>query len=126
MLVLLLSGPVSLARARLVNITIGDTYGDARSGLLPEYTPKEAWGNSTTGAAERVNGTASVRPSKVCRSDDRAYSSHATINNNIQCNITMLFHGTTIYTFMDIHVDDGMELPFFLDDEVHIPAKTYT
>ncbi|EJD35119.1 hypothetical protein AURDEDRAFT_130798 [Auricularia subglabra TFB-10046 SS5] len=104
---------VSLARARLVNVTIDDTFGDARSGLVPRYTPQDYWGNST-GAHDRVNGTALAR------------SSHWTIDNNIQCNISVLFYGTRIYTFMDIQVYDGMELSFFLDDEVHVPAKTYT
>lgn len=38
---------VPLSSARVVNVTIDDTYGDARTGLKVRYLPPNAWGTMT-------------------------------------------------------------------------------
>lgn len=38
--------------ARLVNVTIDDTYGDARTGAIPSYAPAAQWGPVTSGSGD--------------------------------------------------------------------------
>lgn len=105
----LLSSLVPRSQARLVNVTIDDTHGDARSGLLPQYTPEERWG-SEEDKPGLFNGTG-----------------HFTAWDGVQVNVTMRFHGTKFYVFISVWTPTNpIELSFFLDEDMHRPVAHYT
>ncbi|EJD46544.1 hypothetical protein AURDEDRAFT_164372 [Auricularia subglabra TFB-10046 SS5] len=110
---------VSVSRARLVNVTIDDTYGDARTGRKPQYASQNVpWFSATPSQMGSIPNWTDVHNSTL-------YSLHDTGASQPRPTISLTFEGTVIYAFFVVTPWSSSSLTFFLDDEPG-PADHFT
>ncbi|EJD46548.1 hypothetical protein AURDEDRAFT_164376 [Auricularia subglabra TFB-10046 SS5] len=103
--------------ARLVEFTIDDTYGDARTGVKPQYAPDDAWGKL---AVTTTSGT------------PRTFDSNQVHNQTLHSPrtwgaISLPFEGVSIKIFVVYDITSPV-VPFtvYLDDDPAALGGNYT
>ncbi|EJD46547.1 hypothetical protein AURDEDRAFT_164375 [Auricularia subglabra TFB-10046 SS5] len=117
-MILILLVFVSSSLARLVNVTIDDTFGDARTGVRPDYMPADLWIETCSSCA----GTIKDSPfdwSQVHNSTLHEPLQHA------EANMTLAFTGQKIYLYFVQNPTVDTVLTFYLDGASR-PAGTYS
>lgn len=99
--------------ARLFNVSIDDTHGDALTGLKPQYSPPSQW--SSVAGAPPADGW--YDPSQL-------YNGTCTLNWIGAGNVSLTFTGTRIYVFFAISAAAEPDLTFYLDADP-APAGQY-
>lgn len=108
------------ASARLVNITIDDQYGDARTGRLVSYDSSARWAECSEGDSDLVVGTLDGIDWTQVQNGTLHYARAAS-----EYDIGISFEGTAIYAFFVLDSRTSLDMSWFLENDTYATVFHY-